>query len=504
MQSSQTATLLPAYTHQQIVRVITGIMLCVLLAALDQTVVVPAVPAIAAQLGGFRHLSWIVTAYLLTSTSATPIYGKLSDMYGRRMLLLIALAVFIAASVLCALAQSFPQLIAARAVQGIGGGGLMAMAQAVIADVVAPAERGRYQGYLAAMWGVASVGGPVLGGWATDHLSWTFVFWINLPLGLAATWLCERALRELPVRRAGGRIDYLGAALLTSAVTALLMALSWGSAPPGWSSGPVLGLLTAAVLLSVGLILHERRCANPILPPRLFAASVFSRSVTLAFLSSLVLLGTTFLLPLYFQLDRGLDASDSGLVLTPFLLFNVVGAFSGGQASRRIGRTKPIIVGGLACAAAGFAGLAAVGQATPQPLVIAFMAVVGVGIGVCMPNVLLTVQNAAERRDVGTATGTFLFLRSMGSAFGSTLAGALLTSTFAASLAAAGYRQAHDLGALRPGGALAALGPQAMAAGRVALSAGFHVAFGGCAALVVAAFVVAVGLPDLRLRASSS
>ena len=203
------------YSHKQIVRVITGIMLCILLAALDQTVVIPAVPAIAAQLNAFGHLSWIVSAYLLTSTAATPIYGKLSDMYGRRMLLLLALALFIVASVLCALAQTLPQLIVFRGLQGLGGAGLMAMAQAAIADVVSPRERGRYQGYMAGMWGVASVGGPVVGGWFTDHLSWTFVFWMNVPLGLAAMWLCNRALKLLPVKNLRGKIDYLGAALLT-------------------------------------------------------------------------------------------------------------------------------------------------------------------------------------------------------------------------------------------------------------------------------------------------
>jgi EmrB/QacA subfamily drug resistance transporter len=493
----------PTYTHQQILRVITGIMLCILLAAMDQTVVVPAVPAIAAQLGGFGHLAWIVSAYLLTSTAVTPVYGKMSDMYGRRRLLLLALSIFIAASVLCALAQSLPQLIAFRALQGLGGGGLMAIVQAAIADVVAPRERGRYQGYMASMWAVASVGGPVVGGWFTDHLSWTFVFWINLPLGLAAMWLCDRALRLLPVHGTGGRIDYWGAALLSGAVTALLLVLSWGGRTFAWGSAPVLGLLAVSGALLVLLVRHERDAADAILPPRLFAHAVFARGVAVSFLLAIVLLGTTVLLPLYFQLDRGAGASASGLLVMPFLAFNVVGALSGGQASRYLGRTKGLIVGGLGATTLGFAALAAIGAATPLALVMLAMAVSGFGLGVCMPNTLVTVQNAAERRDVGAATGALLFLRSMGGAFGSTLVATLLAGTFAARVAAAGFPGVRDLGALRPGGALLTMGPAAEAAGRAALSGGFHIAFLACAASSGLALLVALGLHDLPLRTSA-
>ncbi len=237
--SSTIPDIIPTYTHQQIKRVVTGIMLCILLAALDQTVVIPAVPAIAADLGAFGHLSWIVTAYLLTSTAATPIYGKLSDIYGRRALLLPALMLFIAASMACGFAQTLPQLIGARALQGLGGAGLLSMAQAAVADVVSPRERGRYQGYMASMWGVASVAGPLVGGYVTDHLSWRWVFWANLPVGLAAMWLCDRALRTIPVQRRDARIDGVGAALLAGGVTALLLMpeLGRGGVPLGVGPG---------------------------------------------------------------------------------------------------------------------------------------------------------------------------------------------------------------------------------------------------------------------------
>ncbi len=492
------------YTHQEILRVVTGIMLCILLAALDQTVVVPAVPAIATELGAFGHLSWIVTAYLLTSTAVTPIYGKLSDMYGRRILLLLALALFILASVLCAVANSLPVLIATRALQGVGGGGLMAMAQAAIADVVSPRERGRYQGYMAGMWGVASVGGPVVGGWFTDHLSWTYVFWMNVPLGIAAMVLCNRALKLLPIKHLGGRIDYLGAALLIAVVTAFLLVLSWGGIEYPWVSAPVLGLLAAALALTGVLIWQQQRTPDAILPPRMFANAIFTRGVLLAFLTAIGLLGTTFLLPLFFQLVRGVDAATSGFDVIPFLALNVVGAFTGGQLARWLGRTRTIILGGLTLATLGFIGLSLVGGHPAMALVLACMIAVGVGIGVCLPNVLVTVQNAAERDDVGTVTGALLFLRSLGGAFGTTMVGALLTGAYTATLARTGFPGITDLSASKPGGVLASAGPAARAAGLHALSNGFSLAFGVCAAVSALALVIAAGLRDIPLRSASA
>ncbi len=502
MPASATPAAAPAgFSHQQILRVITGILLCILLAALDQTVVIPAVPTIATDLHAFGHLSWIVSAYLLTSTAATPIYGRLSDMYGRRLLLLPALALFILASILCALAQTLPQLIVFRALQGLGGAGLMAMAQAAIADVVSPRERGRYQGYMAGTWGVASVAGPVVGGWLTDHLSWTYIFWINVPLGLAAMWLCNRALKILPVRRMGGGIDYIGAALLTAGVTGFLLVLSWGGSEYPWASTPIISLAAATVLLFAVLVWQERRVGDAaVLPPRMFKVSVFSRGVALAFLTAAGLLGTTFLLPLFFQLVRGADASQSGFLVIPFLLFNTFGAFTGGQISRKLGRTKAVVLGGMVANAVGFAGLALIGASTPLLLVMLPMVIVGVGIGVCMPNVLVMVQNASPRRDVGTVTGALLFLRSMGGAFGATLVGALLTGAFLARLTAAGYPGATDLGALKPGGQLDQLGAAAHAAGVEALAGGFRLAFAAELALFVIGVVITLGLQDIPLR----
>jgi EmrB/QacA subfamily drug resistance transporter len=494
---------LPSFTHSQITRAITGIMLCILLAALDQTVVVPAVPAIAADVHGFSHLAWIVSAYLLTSTSAAPIYGKLSDIYGRRPLLMFSIVFFMAASALCAVSQTLPQLIAARALQGIGGGGLMAMAQAVIADVVAPRERGRYQGYMAGAWGVASIAGPIVGGWMTDALSWRWIFWMNIPLGIAAFVLSARALRLLQHRRRPARIDYLGAALMTGAVTAALLLMSWGGTEFPWLSAEVLGMGALALVLLGLLTVQQRLAGDPLLPPRLFANGAITCGVAIAFLTTGCMLGGTFLLPLFFQLTRGLDAAGSGTMIVPFLATSTIGAYNAGQLARRFGRVKGIMAGGLIVSALGFALLTMAGAATPDWVVLVAMAIAGAGLGTCGPTAMVMVQNAAQRRDVGAATGMLLLLRSMGGAFGSTLVGALLAGEFAAGLLAAGVTERIDLGALRdPGGHATTLPPAIAGAAHTALTGGFHLAFGTCTAMALAALVICAVMRDLPLKSS--
>ena len=489
------------YSHPQILRVITGIILCMLLAALDQTVVIPAVPAIARDLHSYEHLAWIVTAYLLTSTAATPIFGKLSDTYGRRALMTPAIAIFIAASILCALAHSLPQLILFRGLQGIGGGGLFAMAQASIADVVSPRERGRYQGYLAGTWAVASIAGPVIGGYVTDDLSWRWVFWFNVPLGLLAIFLCDRALRLIVVVPRRSRIDGVGAVLLTFGISALLLMLSWGGTTYPWLSAPVLVLGLLGLCLLLALAMQERRVADPLLPPRLFTNDIFLRGVAVAFFASFGLFIATFLLPLDFQLLHGFGAEASGLLVMPFLVSSTVGAYSAGYLTRRFGRAKPIILSGLVASAVGFLLLATTEVATPAWLIMIESVVLGTGIGLCMPTSIVVVQNAVEGRDIGSATGAVLLLRSMGGAFGSTMAGSLLTLRFHHALRAAGIHRMVNLGSLSQGAA-AFMGMPANArhAAVGGLVSSFSLAFLVSALVLVVAVLVAVRLRDIALR----
>ncbi len=492
------------FTHRQIQKVIVGVLLCILLAAIDQTVVIPAVPSIAADLNGFGHLAWIVTAYLLTSTVATPIYGKLSDIYGRRALLLPAIVLFVVASMLCGFATSLLQLIVARALQGLGGAGLLSMAQAAIADVVSPRERGRYQGYMAGTWGVASVAGPIIGGWVTDAFSWRWIFWVNLPIGIGAYLLSSSTLKMLPVRRHAAVIDYAGAALLAVSTTLVLLVMSWGGTEYAWSSPVILGMIGLAAVLVVVLVRQQRLAAEPMMPPRLFANAVFSRGVAMAALNSGALFGATFLLPLFFQLLRGADASTSGTLVVPFLVTTSVGAFIGGLIARRLGRVKPLIKAGNTATVIGFVLLALMGIDTPQWLTVIDMVVVGLGIGFVMPCVLVSIQNAADRRDVGAATGAFLFLRSMGGAVGSTLTGVVLAAQFAAAMARLGVPPSVDMGALRGHeGAVLALDPNVLAAARYGVASAFHAGFAACTVLSVISLIVCWSLPDVKLRTTN-
>jgi EmrB/QacA subfamily drug resistance transporter len=491
-----------AFTHEQIMRIMWGIALCIFLSALDQTIVVPVVPAMAGDLPGFGQLSWIVSVYLLTSTAATPILGKLSDSYGRRRLMLFSIVTFTAASLLCAVATSLLEMVLFRAIQGIGGAGLIAMGHATMADVASPRERGRYQLYLSGTWGAASIVGPLAGGYLTDHLSWRAIFWINLPLGIITFLLTVRALSILPShRRRGANIDYPGAALLTLAVTTGLLLLSWGGNEFDWASPQILalGILSAGAVVVVSRL--ERARPDPLFPPRLFSNGIAVSGFALSFCNAVCMLGATFLLPLYFQFMRGASASSSGILLMPFLFAFVVMSYVGGKMARRLGRTRRLMVAASLVTAAGLALMATAEGDTSSYLTTLYVIVIGGGIGLIQPCITMTVQNAVEPRDLGVATSGTLLFRMIGGAFGATMVGAIVTGRFNARMNALGVASHATLGTLRSGaGLLRGNAGLSQAAAERALASGFHFAFLGCAAISIVGFIIAVAANDPMLR----
>jgi EmrB/QacA subfamily drug resistance transporter len=447
------------FSHSEIVVILVGLMLGMFLAALDQTIVATALPSMAADLNGTSHLSWVVSAYLLTTTAATPIYGKLSDFYGRKIMLQIAIVLFLVASVLCALSGTMVELIGARALQGVGGGGLISMAHATIADVISPRERGRYQAYIASVWGAASIGGPVLGGLFVDYLDWRWVFWINLPIGFAALVVSEVALRRLQAKREPHRIDYLGAVLVVSATTCLLLVTTMGGNEFAWGSMPILGLAAATVLLAVLCVLQELRAPEPLIPPRLFGNRNFVLVNGYSLLATAAMIGAIVFLPLFLQLVYGLQASVAGLLLIPFTLSSVLATIVAGRLIARTGRYRIFPLIGLAMAAIGSALLALASGDTSLTVIMLDASIAGVGTGLIGPTVLVSIQNTIEPRDMGAGTASVNFCRALGGAFGAALFGAILLARLSQVL---DQLPAYRGAAVNPAAALIRQGPAAL------------------------------------------
>ena len=420
----------PALSRRQVLVVFSGLMLGMLLAALDQTIVATALPTITGELGGLNHLSWVVTSYLLASTVSTPLYGKLGDLYGRKRLFQIAILVFLAGSVLCGLSRSMGQLIAFRAVQGVGGGGLMVLAQAIIADVVSPRERGRYMGYFGAVFGTAMVGGPLVGGFLTDQVSWRWVFYVNIPLGILAL-LVTGAVLPTTVRDRRPRIDYLGAALLTAAVTCIVLLTTWGGTEHEWGSPPIVSLGAAALVLLGVLLAVERRTEEPVVPIHLFSSRSFNVATSVSFIIGVAMFGAISFLPLFLQVVKGSSATSSGLLLLPLMAGLFAASTTSGQITARTGRYKVFPVAGCGAAAVAMFLLSTMDRGTPQALVTAFMVLLGIGIGLTIQTMVLAVQNAVGRGDLGVATSSVSFFRSMGGSLGVALFGALFNSRLA-------------------------------------------------------------------------
>ena len=416
----------PPDTSSPVLRnVLIALMLAIFLGALDQTIVAVSMPAISAQFKDVSLLAWVISGYMVAMTVAVPIYGKLGDLYGRRRLMLFGMGLFTLASLFCGMAQSMEQLVLARIVQGIGAGGMISVSQAIIGDIVPPRERGRYQGYFSSMYAVASVAGPVLGGYMTEYLSWRWVFLINLPLGLGAYWVARRNLVGLPIPQRKPVIDYLGTLLMIIGLTALLLGITQVGQGHSWRSSEVLGLFAAAVMVLTLFVWHEGRAREPLLPMHLFANRNALLCWCTIFFTSFQAISLIVLMPLRFQSVTGAGADSAALHLLPLAMGLPIGAYFAGRRTSVTGRYKPQILAGAILMPISILGMA---FSAPQAFWLSslFMLLNGISGGMQFPTSLVGTQNAVDQRDIGVATSTTNLFRSLGGAVGVALMSALL------------------------------------------------------------------------------
>jgi EmrB/QacA subfamily drug resistance transporter len=402
--------------HREIRSIILGLLLAMLLAALDQTIVATAMPTIGQDLHDLEHLPWIVTAYLLASTAVTPLYGKLSDIHGRRPVLLTAISTFILGSVACALAPSMFVLICARGVQGVGGGGLISLAQTIIADIVAPRERGRYQVYIASVFITSSLAGPVLGGFFAQHLHWSAIFWINVPLGLGAFGMTYFKLKRLPRHERPHRLDVVGAVLLICGSTSLLLALSWGGVHYPWLSWQITSLLVLSIAFWAAFFLRTQMASEPLIPVTILHNQVVRTGTLSASLAMGTFIGLSIFMPIYFEAIAKFSASASGLALTPLMAGTVVGATISGRSMSHMPHYKRLPLFALVFALAA-TGLMAFSDHYPFWIIEVLLATISIGLGTVLPVTTVSIQNAVALHEMGTATASMNFFRQLGGAF---------------------------------------------------------------------------------------
>jgi EmrB/QacA subfamily drug resistance transporter len=474
-----------ALAHREIRTIMIGIMLAMFLGALDQTIVATALPTIGRTFGNLNDLSWVVTAYLLTGTAVTPLYGKLSDIHGRRSIMLTAISIFIVGSIACALANSMTALVLARALQGLGGGGLIALAQTIIADAVSPRERGRYQGYISAVFACSSVGGPVLGGLLTEHLSWSYIFWINVPLGLAALGMTSSALRLIPFHPRKHRLDILGALLMMAASVALLLGLSWGGARYAWISPQIGALFACSAALWALFAWRLIATAEPFLPLSVLGNPVV-RSAALAGSCCMgTLVGMTIFVPLYFDVLLHLSAGESGLALIPLMFATVLWSTITGRLMMHMQHYKRVPLAGLTLAILALLALAIWPASLPTWGVLTLLFIVGSGLGSLFPISTVCLQNAVPHGQMGIATGAANFFRALFSALVVAVLGAIV------------------LGGLG-GTAGASMETLMRAASAHELAVAFRFVFIACALVVAFAMAFTIALEERPLKGPSN
>ena len=406
----------PPLTQGEVRTILISLMLTMFLAALDQTIVATALPTIGRQFGDAASLSWIITAYLLASTAVAPVFGTLSDIYGRRAMIIVSLSLFMAGSLMCAVAPNMPVLIAARLLQGLGGGGILPIVQTVISDVVTPRERGQYQAYFSGVWVAAGIGGPVLGGVFAEHLHWSMIFWINIPLGIGALVLLLPNMAKIPVFHKKRKVDWLGGVLLMASAVTVMLVLTWGGIRYAWLSPTILAMLGAAIALAFAFIWHATHTDEPFLPIPLMGGSVVPYGIAAGGCAVGAMLGLTVHMPLYYEAVYHLTASESGLALIPLVAVSVPGAAIAGRAMAHMVHYKRVAIIGTTCSAVMGAVMA---LATPMPLwaLLSVLSLFALGLGTTFPVSVVSIQNAVDRAQVGTATGAMNFFRALMASF---------------------------------------------------------------------------------------
>ena len=485
------------------VRLIFGaLMLVLLLASLDQTIVSTALPTIVGDLHGLNHISWVVTAYLLASTVSGPVYGKLGDLYGRKLVLQFAIVLFLVGSALCGLSQNMTQLIGFRALQGLGAGGLMVTTIAVVGDIVPPRDRGRYQGFFGAVFGVSTVIGPLIGGFFVDNLSWRWIFYVNLPVG-AVAWFVIAAVFHAHTARVNVKIDYLGASLLAGSLSAIVLFTSLGGTTYGWAAPEMIAMLVVGIVLLIGFIWAERRAAEPILPLELFRNPIFSVTSAVGFVVGLALFGAVTYLPLYLQIVKGHSPTVSGLFLTPLMGGLLVTSIASGFLISRFGRYKAFPIVGTAVTAFALFLLSRIAVDTPSWEVGLFMLIVGLGLGLVMQVLVLAVQNSVDYKHLGVATSGSTLFRQIGGSIGVAAFGAVFVNRLHAEIAKL-LPPGVELPAAANPDAIKHLPPSVHGPYIAAFAASLRPVFLVAASVAVLAFVLSWLLREIPLRKTSA